>query len=226
MPTQAALYDDLAADLHLSWSETELPERERTKHVHRLHPYLGKFVPHCGGALERYFSPGEQCLDHRRIKDHAEVPDRVSGRRGRRRVNCLLIGEDAEYDRPPRAISGPPWEGGDDACRATEYCGMFRARRRRRLLRFRSIVDDYEHADVLRVVLAEQPAPRAHDPLRPRLPASTAARAVLVPQAPADLHSRAGGREVPQALPARHARAARRVSANAHPRTQRPSRSR
>src|SRR4051812_22930162 len=22
-----------------------LPERERTKHVHRLHPYLGKFIP-------------------------------------------------------------------------------------------------------------------------------------------------------------------------------------
>jgi hypothetical protein len=41
--TQAALYADI--DLELSWSEHELPERERTKHVHRLHPYLGKFVP-------------------------------------------------------------------------------------------------------------------------------------------------------------------------------------
>ena len=44
-PTQAALYDELAGELQLSWSESELPERERTKHVHRLHPYLGKFVP-------------------------------------------------------------------------------------------------------------------------------------------------------------------------------------
>src|SRR6188508_3767967 len=41
--TQEALYGRL--DLALSWSEAELPERERTKHVHRLHPYLGKFVP-------------------------------------------------------------------------------------------------------------------------------------------------------------------------------------
>ena len=41
--TQAALYDEI--DLELSWSEAELPERERTKHVHRLHPYLGKYVP-------------------------------------------------------------------------------------------------------------------------------------------------------------------------------------
>lgn len=31
--------------LNLNWSERELPERIRTKHVHRLHPYLGKFIP-------------------------------------------------------------------------------------------------------------------------------------------------------------------------------------
>ena len=43
--TQAALYAEIAShDLQLSWSEAELPERERTKHVHRLHPYLGKFI--------------------------------------------------------------------------------------------------------------------------------------------------------------------------------------
>ena len=41
--TQDALYAEL--DVELSWSERELPERERTKHVHRLHPYLGKFIP-------------------------------------------------------------------------------------------------------------------------------------------------------------------------------------
>lgn len=29
----------------LSWSEKELPQRERTKHVHSLHQYVGKFVP-------------------------------------------------------------------------------------------------------------------------------------------------------------------------------------
>ena len=27
--------------LNLNWREKDLPERERTKHVHRLHPYLG-----------------------------------------------------------------------------------------------------------------------------------------------------------------------------------------
>ena len=41
--TQEQLYAGL--DLDLSWSERDLPERERTKHVHRLHPYLGKYIP-------------------------------------------------------------------------------------------------------------------------------------------------------------------------------------
>ena len=33
--------------LNLNWRERDLPERVRTKHVHRLHPYLGKFIPNC-----------------------------------------------------------------------------------------------------------------------------------------------------------------------------------
>jgi hypothetical protein len=60
--TQEALYREL--DLSLSWSEHELPERERTKHVHRLHPYLGKFIPQLVEALlERYVPAGSRVLD-------------------------------------------------------------------------------------------------------------------------------------------------------------------
>src|SRR5207245_8057462 len=59
---QDALYREL--DLDLSWSEADLPERERTKHVHRLHPYLGKFIPQLVEALlSRYFAPGQHVLD-------------------------------------------------------------------------------------------------------------------------------------------------------------------
>ena len=55
--TQEALYTEI--DLELSWSEDELPQVERTKHVHSLHPYLGKFVPQLVEVfLDRYFSPG------------------------------------------------------------------------------------------------------------------------------------------------------------------------
>src|SRR3954447_22405803 len=61
-PTQDALYADI--DLALSWSERALPERERTKHVHRLHPYLGKFIPQLVEVLlARYFRPGQRVLD-------------------------------------------------------------------------------------------------------------------------------------------------------------------
>jgi hypothetical protein len=43
---------------------TEVPERERTKHVHRLHPYLGKFIPQLVEYfLTRYFRPGEVVVD-------------------------------------------------------------------------------------------------------------------------------------------------------------------
>lgn len=60
--TQAALYARI--DDELSWSEAELPERERTKHVHRLHPYLGKFPPQLAETLlRRTFGPGALVYD-------------------------------------------------------------------------------------------------------------------------------------------------------------------
>lgn len=41
-----------------------LPEYQRTKHVHRLHPYLGKFIPQLvEWFLSRYFKPGDIILD-------------------------------------------------------------------------------------------------------------------------------------------------------------------
>lgn len=50
--------------LNLNWREADLPERERTKHVHRLHPYLGKFIPQLVEIfLRKYFRPGQTVLD-------------------------------------------------------------------------------------------------------------------------------------------------------------------
>jgi DNA modification methylase len=60
--TQAALYAQI--DLELSWSEEALPQLQRTKHVHGLHPYLGKFVPQLVEVfLQRYFVPGSCVYD-------------------------------------------------------------------------------------------------------------------------------------------------------------------
>jgi hypothetical protein len=51
-------------DLNLNWREKDLPERERTRHVHRLHPYLGKFIPQIVEVfLRKYFRPGQTVLD-------------------------------------------------------------------------------------------------------------------------------------------------------------------
>jgi hypothetical protein len=51
-------------DLALSWSEAELPQVQRTKHVHALHPYLGKFIPQLVETfLRRYFRPGDRIFD-------------------------------------------------------------------------------------------------------------------------------------------------------------------
>jgi len=45
------------SDLNLNWRERDLPERERTKHVHRLHPYLGKFIPQLVEIFLRKYQP-------------------------------------------------------------------------------------------------------------------------------------------------------------------------
>ncbi len=51
-------------DLNLNWREQDLPERVRTKHVHRLHPYLGKYIPQLVEIfLRKYFSQGQTVLD-------------------------------------------------------------------------------------------------------------------------------------------------------------------
>jgi hypothetical protein len=64
--TQEALYSEI--DLELSWSEAELPQVERTKHVHGLHPYLGKYVPEDVDGLEALERPARgDALGHVRL---------------------------------------------------------------------------------------------------------------------------------------------------------------
>ena len=48
----------------LNLSFAGVREYERTKHVHRLHPYLGKFIPQLVEVfLRRYFKRGDSILD-------------------------------------------------------------------------------------------------------------------------------------------------------------------
>ena len=51
-------------ELNLNLTEKELPERIRTKHVNRLHPYLGKYIPQLVEIfLRKYFHAGDIVLD-------------------------------------------------------------------------------------------------------------------------------------------------------------------
>lgn len=52
------------AGLHPELGFYDVPEYQRTKHVHRLHPYLGKFIPQLvEWFLKRYFKVGNWILD-------------------------------------------------------------------------------------------------------------------------------------------------------------------
>jgi len=164
-PTQDALYRRI--DLDLSWSERELPERVRTKHVHRLHPYLGKFIPQLVEALlARYVSRGRvldpfagsgttlvQALESGLDATGADIAS----------FNCLLMRvKTREYN--PFVLESElrdalsrldGFEGARPEPPVSRFLrDWYAPRAAAELLFFRGLVEDYEHADVLRVVLA------------------------------------------------------------------------
>ena len=104
--TQEQIYEGL--DLDLSWSERELPERERTKHVHRLHPYLGKYVPQLVEELFRRHVPARgRVLDPFAGSGTTLVQALESGLRlGRRRHRRVQLPADARQDRRRTTRSG------------------------------------------------------------------------------------------------------------------------
>ena len=160
--TQEALYGEL--DLALSWSERELPERERTKHVHRLHPYLGKFVPQLVEAmLERYVRPGGRVLDPFAGSGTTLVQALESGYDAVgvdiAAFNALLISvKTREHDLETLAADVRDVSGrlGASDERPTGFVReWFAPQAAAELLHFRSLIPEYGSSqDVLRVVLA------------------------------------------------------------------------
>ena len=164
-PTQDALYREL--DLDLSWSERDLPERERTKHVHRLHPYLGKFVPQLVEAmLERHLPRREDDpRPVRGLRDDArpvarERPRRDRGRRGRVQLPAYARQDGGSTTSSRSSTSCAIRSAASTRSTArglrgrTAYLDAWYApQAAAELVFYRSLVDDYEHADVMRVVL-------------------------------------------------------------------------
>jgi hypothetical protein len=161
MQTQAALYREI--DLELSWSEQELPERERTKHVHRLHPYLGKFVPQLAEVfLRRYAAPGQLVWDPFAGSGTTLVEANAFGARAAgcdiSAFNCLLTGVKTASYEPARLLEDVVrlTACGREAAHATSpyLKKWFATRSVRELLNFRERIAVTAYPDLWRVVLS------------------------------------------------------------------------
>ena len=165
--TQEALYGRL--DMALSWSEQQLPERERTKHVHRLHPYLGKFVPQLVETLlDRYVVPGGNVLDPFAGSGTTLVQSLESGRDAvgvdvagfncllmrvkTRRHNLDAIRRDLLWAHEQVSAFEP--DGRYPAEASPFVRAWYAPRAAAELLHFRALAESVASVDVLRVVLA------------------------------------------------------------------------
>lgn len=157
--------------LNLNWREKELPERMRTKHVHRLHPYLGKFIPQLVEIFLRKYQPKVVCdpfcgSGTTLVEANALGIDSfgcdISA------FNCLLSKvKTDEYDIPllEREIKdiisnihfklkpGLFFEEPTDI--ENEYLlTWFAPKARKQLLYFRSMIPKYYYQDLLKVILS------------------------------------------------------------------------
>jgi hypothetical protein len=161
------------ASLNLNWRESDLPEKERTKHVHRLHPYLGKFIPQLVEIFLRKFRPktiydpfagsGTTLVEAKSLGIDAVGCD-VSA------FNCLLMKVKTDtydvrkleceirdvLDRLNKGLTSSLF--GKQAERPkTENAYLkrwFHPDALAELLFFRALIDDYEYRDVLKIILS------------------------------------------------------------------------
>ena len=157
----------------------EVPERERTKHVHRLHPYLGKFIPQLVGYfLSRYFESGKTVLDplsgsgttlveasERGIDSVGIDVSRFNVMISRVKLAEYDVGaverEVLEISRRTAEFSAKEFRAGQGAKLRRPRGGesgyletWFASRSLSEMLYFRSLIPEYEHQDLLKVLLS------------------------------------------------------------------------
>lgn len=160
------------ARLNLNWHEKDLPERARTKHVHRLHPYLGKYIPQLVEVFLRKFAPKVVCdpfagsgttLVEATALGIDSVGCDISA------FNCLLVKVKTDvYDLKKlsqeihdilnqTSLSVAPSlfnEAFEEETNSAYLKDWFAPPALRELLCFRSLIPKYEYQDVLKVILS------------------------------------------------------------------------
>jgi hypothetical protein len=168
---QSVIPETSLESLNLNWREQDLPERLRTKHVHRLHPYLGKFIPQLVEVFLRKYRPITVCdpfcgcgttLVEANALGINSIGCDVSS------FNCLLSKvKTDEYDvgllelevkdilgqLHLRLRPGLFFQEADDI--DNKYlCTWFAPQARKQLLYFRSLIPNYHYQDVLKIILS------------------------------------------------------------------------
>ncbi len=159
------------SSINLNWRERDLPEKLRTKHVHRLHPYLGKYVPQLAEIFLREFRPQIVCdpfcgsgttLVEANALGIPSIGCEISS------FNCLLTKVKTDkYDCQKLAF-----EVNDILSRtttelrrvgtknsrideATAYLReWFAPKALNQLLQYRSFIEEYEYKDLLKIILS------------------------------------------------------------------------
>jgi len=157
---------------------SDVPERERTKHVHRLHPYLGKFIPQLVGYfLSRNFGPGQTVVDPFAGSGTTLVEARERGIDSVgveisefnvmiARVKLAsydLVRMEKEVldisrrtaDYSSKEFPGTAWERIGHPAKGAGYLETwFAPRSLAEMLHFRDLIPEYEYQDLLKVLLS------------------------------------------------------------------------
>ena len=157
--------------LNLNWREQDLPERVRTKHVHRLHPYLGKFIPQIVEIFLRKFEPTTVCdpfcgsgttlVEAASLGINAVGCDISEFNTLMTRVKTaeydLDLLEREVHDALNRTLSKPAMTLLEERApySSSEFLvSWFAPPALSSLLKYQALMDDYTYSDVLKVILS------------------------------------------------------------------------